>query len=603
MGKVVMEGGVQEGDVQDRTHPATSAAPESADRQSAEAVARLRSLILGEDYEQAIRQARDADETRRVAEVLAEAIRLRSQQDKGVQNALAPAIDDVLDTSIRRDPVKLARVISPIIGPSIRAAVRTALADMVESLNRILERSISPQSWWWRVQAWRAGMPFVQFVLLRTLQFRVEQVLLIHRDSGILPRAETAHGVEIHDPQLVSAMLTAIKDFVSDSFRSGNDAADLNRVRFGDRLLLIDVGPQAVIAAVVLGDPPPGLATQLSTTLEQFHRIFSQPLADFSGDRAPFQPASGLLQDCITEQIRADHTPAKPWLALSAIALVVIVAVLFGWRQWRIEQQRADIVQQLRASADYVVLGSEGDGRHLRVSLLSRFGAPSPQAAQALAQQSGIELELDMAPVAMNSEDLLLPYLERRYGLGPQVSVQLQSGVLRIAGPLSAQQLEQISADSWVQGLVRTLDSTQVKIIPPPDQRALDQQHWRELVDSIQRERFYFGEDSPLLDAREGAKAARMLEQLRELTALAKKFELQQLQILIQGYADSTGTDARNTRLSRDRALELRDFFIAHGIDPELLIGMGVGSLGASTLTAQQKRFVMLQVIYTMPQD
>ena len=138
MGKVVMEG-----DVQDRT----------ADRQSAEAVARLRSLILGEDYETAIRQARDADETRRVAEVLAEAIRLRSQQDKAVQNALAPAVDEMLDASIRRDPVKLAHVISPIIGPSIRAAVRTALADMVESLNRILERSISPQSWWWRVQA------------------------------------------------------------------------------------------------------------------------------------------------------------------------------------------------------------------------------------------------------------------------------------------------------------------------------------------------------------------------------------------------------------------------------------------------------------------
>ncbi|NPU92793.1 MAG: OmpA family protein [Gammaproteobacteria bacterium] len=598
MGKVVMEG-----DIQDRIPPATPVVPASADRQSAEAVKRLRSLILGADYESTIRRARDADETRRVAEVLAEAIRLRSQQDKGVQSALAPAIDDVLDTSIRRDPVKLARVISPIIGPSIRAAVRTALADMVESLNRILERSISPQSWWWRVQAWRAGMPFGQFVLLRTLQFRVEQVLLIHRDSGILLQAETAHGVEMRDPQLVSAMLTAIKDFVSDSFRSGNDAADLNRVRFGDRLLLIDVGPQAVIAAVVLGDPPPGLATQLSTTLEQFHRIFSQPLADFSGDRAPFQPASGLLQDCITEQIRADRTPAKPWLALSAIALVVIVAVLFGWRQWRIEQQRADIVQQLRASADYVVLGSEGDGRHLRVSLLSRFGAPSPQNAQALAQQSGIELELDMAPVAMNADDLLLPYLERRYGLGSQVSAQLQDGVLRIAGPLSAQQLEQISADSWVQGLVRTLDSTQVKIIPPPDQRALDQQHWRELVDTIQHERFYFGEDSPLLDSSEATKAVRMLEQLRELTALAKKLELQHLQILIQGYADSTGTDARNSRLSRDRALELRDFFIAHGVDPGLLTGMGVGSLGASTLTAQQKRFAMLQVIYVMPHD
>ncbi|MFZ5603421.1 MAG: OmpA family protein [Pseudomonadota bacterium] len=592
-----------ESDTQDRIRPATPAVQDNTDRQSSDAVSRLRSLILGEDYETAIRQARDADETRRVAAVVAEAIRLRSQQDKSVQNALAPAIDDVLDASIRRDPVKLARVISPIIGPSIRAAVRTALADMVESLNRILERSISPQSWWWRVQAWRAGMPFGQFVLLRTLQFRVEQVLLIHRDSGILLQAETAHGVEIHDPQLVSAMLTAIKDFVSDSFRSGNDAADLKRVRFGDRLLLIEVGPQAVMAAVVLGDPPPGLATQLSTTLEQFHRIFAQPLADFSGDRAPFQPATGLLQDCITEQVRADRASAKPWLAQSAIALVVIVAVLFGWRQWRIDQLRADIVQQLQASPDYVVLGSEGDGRHLRVNLLSRFGASSPQAVQALAQQSGIELELHMAPVAMNSEDLLLPYLERRYGLGPQVSVQLQKGVLQIAGPLSAQQLDQIRADSWVRGLVRTLDSARVNIIPPPDQRALDQQHWRELVDTIQHERFYFEEDSPLLDAREGGKAARMLEQVRELTALAKKLELQHLQILVQGFADSTGTDARNSRLSRDRALELRDFFIAHGVDPGLLTAMGVGSLGASTLTAQQKRFAMLQVIYVMPPD
>ena len=600
MAKVVMEG-----DVADNIRPIADAdkMDGSTDQQSAAAVERLRSLILGADYENAIRQARDADETRRVATVLAEAIHLRSQQDKGVQNALAPAIDDVLDTSIRRDPVKLARVISPIIGPSIRAAVRTALADMVESLNRILERSFSPQSWWWRVQAWRAGIPFGQFILLRTLQFRVEQVLLIHRDTGILLQAETAPGVELREPQLVSAMLTAIKDFVSTSFKSAQDSAEIKRIRFGDRLLLVDAGPRAVIAALVLGDPPPSLSAQLSTTLEQFHRIFAEPLASFNGDRTPFQQAEPLLQDCLCEQMRAQNASSKPWLALTLIAVLLLGLMGWGGYQWHLEQQRNQVLQQLQTSPTHVVLDSAGDGRQLRVRLLSQFGAPPPREALALAQQLGIDLQLQTAPVAMNAEDLLLPYLERRYRLGPEVSLRLQDGVLQIGGALSAQQMTQIRADGWVQQLAGTLDVTRVRLLPPPDQRALDWQRWQDLVDSIQQQRFYFAEDAALLDEQEAAKAARVLVQLRDLLALANTLDQQHLQILVHGYANSTGTDARNARLSRDRAEQLRHFFVANGINPMLVTAMGVGSLGESQLTPPQKRFVALQVIYAQPSD
>lgn len=568
------------------------------DSKGVEDVSRLRSLILGDDYERTIRHWQNADETQRVAEVLAEAIRLRSQQDKSVQNALARAIDDVLDASIRRDPVKLAHVISPIIGPSIRNAVRTALTEMVESLNQILDRSISPRSLVWRIQAWRAGVPFGEFVLLRTLQYRVEQVLIIHRETGILLQSEVAPNVKMRDPDLVSAMLSAINGFVSDSFQSGDDAADIQQVRFGERLLLIDVGTQAIIAAVVQGDPPARVASQLKTTLEQFHRIFAQPLAAFRGDRSAFAAASSLLQDCISEKFQAENTPRKPWLALSVIGLMVAGVLVLGWQRWDIARQQEAILRQITASGDYLLLDAQRSGKQLNLHVLTRFGAPPPDDRLTLPENSDIELSIQSTPVSMNPEDVLLPYLVRRYALDSQVSVQLVQNVLTVSGKLTQTQMEQIRADHWVRGLVSTIDDAAVEWVTPPNQRTLDEARWRTLVDELQRTRFYFAANVSVLDADEVTKITQTLQRIADLVALQSSLGVDRMQIVITGYADTTGNDALNARLSRDRAQRVREILIDNQIEPDLLISMGVGSLGNSRLEAGQKRFAALQVIY-----
>lgn len=568
------------------------------DSKGVEDVSRLRSLILGDDYERTIRHWQNADETQRVAEVLAEAIRLRSQQDKSVQNALAPAIDDVLDASIRRDPVKLAHVISPIIGPSIRNAVRTALTEMVESLNQILDRSISPRSLVWRIQAWRAGVPLGEFVLLRTLQYRVEQVLIIHRETGILLQSEVAPNVKVRDPDLVSAMLSAINGFVSDSFQSGDDAADIQQVRFGERLLLIDAGTQAIIAAVVQGDPPARVASQLKTTLEQFHRIFAQPLAAFRGDRSAFAAASSLLQDCISEKFQAENMPRKPWLALSVIGLMLAGMLVLGWQRWDIARQQEAILRQITASEDYLLLDAQRSGKQLNLHVLTRFGAPPLDDRLTLPENSDIELSIQSTPVSMNPEDVLLPYLVRRYALDSQVSVQLVQNVLTVSGKLTQTQMEQIRADHWVRGLVSTIDDAAVEWVTPPNQRTLDEARWRTLVDELQRTRFYFAANVSVLDADEVTKITQTLQRIADLVALQSSLGVDRMQIVITGYADTTGNDALNARLSRDRAQRVREILIDNQIEPDLLISMGVGSLGNSRLEAGQKRFAALQVIY-----
>ena len=50
-----------------------------------------------------------------------------------------------------------------------------------------------------------------------------------------------------------------------------------------------------------------------------------------------------------------------------------------------------------------------------------------------------------------------------------------------------------------------------------------------------------------------------------------------EMKIEVQGYTDNVGTDAKNKKLSQDRANAVRDYLIRNGIDPDRLTAVGFG--------------------------
>src|SRR4029453_14302380 len=196
-------------------------------------------------------QARD------VRRVLAAAVELGSK-DPHLKRALAPTIEETIYDLVRRNPRPLADALFPIIGPAIRKAVATTLSGMLESLNTTLEHSLSWRSLQWRLDARRTGRSFAEIVLLNTLVYRVEQVFLIHRPSGLLLQHLMAPGAPAQDPDLVSAMLTAIRDFVGDSFKVREDEG-LQTLKVGELSVWVEKGPHRVVAVVVRGTAPPAL--------------------------------------------------------------------------------------------------------------------------------------------------------------------------------------------------------------------------------------------------------------------------------------------------------------------------------------------------------
>ncbi|MEO0662523.1 MAG: hypothetical protein AAFZ87_13385, partial [Planctomycetota bacterium] len=188
-----------------------------------------------------------------IADVLPDAILRRESRDDRVARALGDTIEAGLFRSARKDPKSLAEAIHPALGPAIRGMIQATLRDSVEKLNVALENALSPQGIRWRLQAARTGRPFSEVVMLATLVYRVEQVLLIEGDSGLVVRDAHALGAAPQDADLVAAMLTAIRDFAEDSFQRADEGVSetLEEIEFEGRTLLLAKGPAASLALVV----------------------------------------------------------------------------------------------------------------------------------------------------------------------------------------------------------------------------------------------------------------------------------------------------------------------------------------------------------------
>jgi OOP family OmpA-OmpF porin len=302
----------------------------------------------------------DPDLRRRdIGEVLPETL-LQHALDPELARALAPGVERAITTSVRQNPAPLADALFPVMGPAIRKAVAAALSGMVESLNRTLELSVSWRSVRWRLEAFRSGKPFAEVVLLHTLLYRVEQVFLIERSSGLLLQHVHAGHDAVRDAGMVSGMLTAIRDFVGDSFRVTNQEG-LEALKVGELSVWIEQGPRAVIAAVIRGEAPRALRERLQQALETIHLEFSDALDHFSGDAAVFEGSRPLLESFLQTEYRASERGSRRRTWLLAAVIVAGLAIWLGFT-FRDRARWRAYVDALAREPGLVVLSSGRSG-------------------------------------------------------------------------------------------------------------------------------------------------------------------------------------------------------------------------------------------------
>ncbi len=295
-----------------------------------------------------------------VGRVLPDAIRLRAKQDARLLTAMIPITQEALSLSIKQSPQLISDSIAPILGPAIRKAIARAMRGMVQSLNQTLEYSMSWKGLQWRWEAFRTGKSFAEVVLLHTLRFRVEQVFLIHKKTGLLLNHVVAEGVSGQGEEVISGMLTAIQDFVRDSFGQRQEDG-LESLRIGDLTVMIEQGSGAILAGVIRGAPPMELREIFQESLGTIHSQFSELLQSFQGDASSFEETHLSLEDCLQAQFE-QKTKGLPLVFWIVLGLLILGLGLWAF-QARSDQQRwALLLERIGEEPGLVVTSVQDEG-------------------------------------------------------------------------------------------------------------------------------------------------------------------------------------------------------------------------------------------------
>ena len=363
------------------------------DRRHAEGdeLAEVRRLLVRPEQERldALQERLDDPHLRagEVGDVLPEAIRSASAgKDGKLSRALGPALADAISVSIEKSRDVLVDAIFPLMGPAISKGIYDALRRMMQSLSQIIEQGFSARGVKWRLEAWRTGKSYGEIVLARTLLYRVEQVFLIHRESGLLLQHVAAPAVAVEGSDMVSGMLTAIQDFVRDSF-SVDSADTLGTLEIGELTVWVEPGPHASLAGVIRGVPPPNLRSEFREAIEIIHGQAANEFASFEGDTTPFDRGRPHLEACLVEAERTAERRGISPTAWAAVAGIAVVLGVVGYGRIREGRRWQGYLQALRDAPGIVVTTAEKRGGRYHVHGLRDPLAESPER---LAEAAGI---------------------------------------------------------------------------------------------------------------------------------------------------------------------------------------------------------------------
>lgn len=523
----------------------------------------LRHLLLAKEQGQ-LSELQDRLENRKrrasdLSQVLTESITLRAAKDKSLTKALTPTVQEALTISVKKNPQTIVEAIFPVIGPAIRKAIANALREMVQSLNQALEYSLSVKGLKWRLEAARTGKTFAEVILSQTLLYRVEQLFLIHKETGLLLHHVTAMAVVSQDADMVSGMLAAIQDFVRDSF-GAQGGEGLGALEVGELTVWIEQGPRALLAAVIRGNAPQEYRVVLQDAIETIHLEQGEELEKFQGDAAPFEASHTTLENCLQSQAEVKEKKTSPFL-LAVIVILIWALGLWLFFSWQSSRRWNEYLTRLNAEPGIVVVSQEKRGGKYFIT-----GLRDPLAADPL--QILKTTKVDPQDVVGRWEnyhtshpEFVIARAENLLQPPKTISLKFDNGTLSASGFASQNWLDEARK---LAKMIPAVTSFQEDGIIDAG-RELDS-----LKEKIEKQTIHFELGSAEITDDQNATVETLAADVKKLQELSH-FLSKELRIEVFGHTDQAGSERLNQRLEKDRAMNITARLTAKGINADTL--------------------------------
>ena len=566
---------------------------------------KVRELLIGRD-DKFVREKLDHDAKGFVSNVVSEALFERESKDGSVNKVLVPLVEKSLNRSIEANSEKIVGTLYPLVGALVRKAVSAFLVEFVERTNALIENSLSPKSISWRFKAWQSGIKYSEYVAAQIYQYQVQQLLVIHRETGTLLHSISADPEKEKDADLISSMLVAINDFVADAFgvSSNEPENELGEIKTEDFTLLIKIGPQALLVAAVTGSIPPEVRGKLQQALEDFHRFYQQPLINYEGDNAAFDGCETILADCLVSEKKEGEGKKSKRLVGAALLLVILIALCtLSFLRLSLSILKSDL-HELSPPPGVVVTDAYISNGKVHAKILRDPAADN-------IEKWFSDSDIDLSRIIVSEEPFVslkpsiverkLEKLIRDYPLSEHETLSLDKQndnkwiVLGDVFASTAINLTQkINNLPGISSLEVDTSPLSIKAEYEIDNAALQKVALTRLVNKVSSQSVLFATNQEALSEVQLAKLEILANDVKQLLSVAKKTNTI-VSIVVMGASDNSGSSARNRELSQKRAENVVNSLISLGVESSVLIPVSLGELPLQN--PSMGRSVMLNVL------
>jgi tetratricopeptide (TPR) repeat protein len=187
------------------------------------------------------------------------------------------------------------------------------------------------------------------------------ETFLIHKDGRLIMRAEAEDATDIDD-EVLSSMLTAIRDYIEEAFRPREESY-LNEIQYGDYTILMEEGELTYMALIVRPNHPAGLHMEMRRAIAEVEDNIGPVLVKWKGEidseiedikivlenliKGDFSDSTSGLLEPTAERSRLFETISK---MIRALANQVPVVLFIDDLQW-MDVSSLDLLHYLTRNA------------------------------------------------------------------------------------------------------------------------------------------------------------------------------------------------------------------------------------------------------------
>ena len=226
----------------------------------------------------------------------------------------------------------------PIMGGMISKYVTQAIKELMETINKKIERGLSFENYKRKAKAKLSGVSEMELLLEESSGALISSLFVIHKESSLLIAEANLENKEINDAHMVASMASAIKDFINDWVKNSETKNEVQILSYGNATLYIESAGSVYIIAFLDAEPDYEQRTDINEFFAKIVKEYAPFFQKFDGDDSSNEivTLSLKMEDYLYKQIplskEEKKNPAKMILVLLALLLLGYGTYLFnGW--------------------------------------------------------------------------------------------------------------------------------------------------------------------------------------------------------------------------------------------------------------------------------